>query len=149
MNLIPFFPNHKIQNNVPMIAQRINALTRSTPGLLLEPAVLDIGDNLSPFTYQSGSLVLLVKLSDSTAASMNVESEAINLLNSRNSRLVTVEIGEGRQVLERTTLLTGGSYFSGTSTNYGSAITDALGVIRGIIANGAAFSNLRVPVKII
>ena len=78
---------------------------------------------------------------------MNVESEAIQLLNSRNIRLMTVEIGDGRQVLERTTLLTGGSYFSGTSANYGSAITGALEDIRGIIRNGAAFANLRVQVK--
>lgn len=54
---------------------------------------------------------------------MNHESEAIiSLLNSRNIRLVTAEIGDGRQDLERTTLLTGGSFFSGTSTNYGSTV---------------------------
>jgi len=125
----------------------INALKRSKLGLLLEPAVLDIGNTLSPFTYQSGSIVLLVKLSDSTVASMNVESEAISLLNSRNIRLVTAEIGDGPKVLQRTTLLTCGSYFSGTLTNYGAAITEALKVIKGIIDSGEAFVNLRVQVK--
>ena len=124
---------NQIQNNVGVITQRINNfLTRSTAGLLLEPAVLDIGDNLSPFTYQSGSIVLLVKLSDSTATSMNVESEAISLLNSRNIRLVTVEVGDGPRVLDRTTLLTNGAYFPASPAGYVAAITGALNQITNI-----------------
>lgn len=125
-------------------------MTRSTAGLLLEPAVLDIGDNLSPFTYQSGSIVLLVKLSDSTATSMNTESEAINLLNSRNIRLVTVEIGDvsSPKLLERTTLLTSGAYFSAVPSGVSAAISGAITQINSYLSSGTNYINRRVQVKV-
>ena len=48
LNLIylPSLDSRKCTRNYPTHQQ---LLTRSTAGLLLEPAVLDIGDNLSPF----------------------------------------------------------------------------------------------------
>lgn len=132
-----------------MIAQKVRSLTRSASGLLLEPSLLDVGDNLSPFTHQSGSVVFLVKLSDSTTVSgrTNAESEAVALLNSRNIRLVTVEIGE--TVLRRVTALTHGVHFSGTPTEYRTAFASAYDQITSYLSSGQKLVNRRVQVRMI
>ena len=98
--------------------------------------MLDVGDQMTSFTYLSGSIVLLVKLNDITQPeTMNVEAEAIHLLNSRNSRLVTFEynIDSTKNVLERTSLLTDGSYFTAAAnyqTVFPSVIDRTLEMIR-------------------
>lgn len=101
----------------------MNALSRSSgSGLLLEKAVLDTGDILTDYSYLAGSIVLLVKLSDVTDTNnMNVEAEAVHLLNSRNIRLVTIEFNPDvskNKILERTTLLSGGTHFAANSSDY-------------------------------
>jgi len=74
-----------------MLSNSINGLTRGGTGLLLDRAVVDIADILTPYKDQSGAIALLVKLNDATGQeTMAVEAEAVNILNSRNIRLVTV-----------------------------------------------------------
>jgi hypothetical protein len=91
--------------------------------------MLDVGDVLTNFTHLLGSIALVVKLNDITHISeMNVESEAVHLLNSRNTRLITFEynINSQQNVCERSTLLTGGVHFAADSNNYQSVISSAL-----------------------
>ena len=77
---------------------------------------------------------------------MNVESEAIQLLNSRNIRLVTAEIGDGPRILERTTLLTAGSYFSDSSDNHESVILNALNQVKSYLISETSFTSRRIQV---
>ena len=120
----------QIDTNEQALANKINGLTRSSgQGLLIEKAMLDVGDVLTDFTHLSGSIAFVVKLNDITQIDeMNVESEAVHLLNSRNTRLVTFEYNADSQqnVFERSTLLTGGVHFAANSNNYQSVISSAL-----------------------
>ncbi|XP_057366133.2 calcium-activated chloride channel regulator 3A-1-like [Daphnia carinata] len=108
-----------VSTNEPILVNKLNGLTRSAgQGLLLEKAILDVGDILTEFTHLSGSIALLVKLNDITGVQqMNVECEATHLLNSRSARLVTFEFGSNN-VLSRSTLMSGGTHFPADSTNY-------------------------------
>jgi len=55
---------------------------------------LDVADLMKPYTHLSGSIVYLIKLNPATDISFSqTESEIISLLNIRNIRLVTVELG--------------------------------------------------------
>ena len=77
--------------NQQTLISKINSLAQGGTGLLLDRAVVDLADILTPFKDQSGSIALLVKLNDATGqATMAVEAEAVHVLNSRNIRLVTV-----------------------------------------------------------
>ena len=120
----------QIDTNEQALANKINGLTRSSgQGLLIEKAMLDVGDILTDFTHLSGSIAFVVKLNDITQIDeMNVESEAVHLLNSRNTRLVTFEynVDSQQNVCERSTLLTGGVHFAADSNNYQSVISSAL-----------------------
>lgn len=79
---------------------------------------------------------------------MNVESGAINLLNSRNIRLVTVEVGDGPRLLERTTLLTNGAYFPAAPAGYSAAISGAIAQINTYLSSGTNYMSRRVQVKV-
>ena len=74
-----------------------------------------------------------------------MEADAIQLLNSRNIRLVTVELTDAEAILERTTLLSGGAYFQANSTanNYQNALTAAFSQIYSFLGE-ASFTNRRV-----
>jgi len=99
------------------VKAKVDSLEQKGDGLLVEQALLDVGDLLTPFTYQSGSIVLLIKLNSMTAAAdMDTEWQAAQLLNSRNARLVTVEFGSSD--CQRVSLITEGSFFNCDSSNY-------------------------------
>ena len=61
---------------------------------MIDRALLDVADLMKPYTHLSGSIVYLIKLNPATDISFSqTESEIISLLNIRNIRLVTVELG--------------------------------------------------------
>ena len=94
--------------------------------MLLDRAIVDVADILTPYKDHSGSIALIVKLNDATGqATMAIEAEAVNLLNSRNIRLVTVEYGTSNLVAQRSTLLSNGNFFNALSTNYQNVMTSA------------------------
>lgn len=134
-----------MQANQQKLVDVVNSIGRSSAAdLLLEKVVLDVGDILTPFTYQSGSIALLAKLSTGTyVEDMDVESEAVNLLNSRNVRLVTIEYTYDD--LSRITSLTGGSYFSINSNNYFSTISTALSQVVSLVKE-SKFQSRRIQV---
>ena len=68
---------------------------------------------MTPYSDQSGSIVLFIKLG-TVSGNLTVESEFINLLNSRSSRLVTVEHG-ATPVMWRVTDSSNGFYFGSSS----------------------------------
>jgi hypothetical protein len=82
---------------------------------------------------------------------MNVESEAVHLLNSRNTRLVTFEynVDSQQNVFERSTLLTGGVHFAADSNNYQSVISSALNKIIDLLVRDERFRSRRVQVIIL
>lgn len=125
----------------------MTALTRSAgQGLLLEKAILDVGDILTEFTHLSGSIALLVKLNDITGEQqMNVECEATHLLNSRSARLVTFEFGSNN-VLVRSTLMSGGTHFPADSTNYQSVFSSAINKTLELTGE-SRYQNRRIQVK--
>lgn len=114
--------------------------------------MLDVGDVLTDFTHLSGSIALVVKLNDITQIDeMNVESEAVHLLNSRNTRLVTFEynVDSQQNVCERSTLLTGGVHFVADSNNYQSVISSALNKTIDLLVRDERFRSRRVQVIIL
>ncbi|XP_046639085.1 calcium-activated chloride channel regulator 3A-1-like [Daphnia pulicaria] len=117
----------QVDNNEILSANKVNGLTRSSgSGLLIEKAMLDVGDVLTSFTHLSGSIALVFKLNDITNMNeMKVESEAVHLLNSRNARLITFEYNDdsSKNVMERSTLLTGGTHFTANLNSYQSVIS--------------------------
>lgn len=112
--------------------------------------MLDVGDVLTNFTYLSGSIALVIKLNDITNMDqMKVESEAVHLLNSRNARLITFEYNydNSKNVLERSTLLTGGTYFPANSSSYQLVFSSALNKTIDLVKD-PKFLNRRVQVTI-
>lgn len=123
-NIVIFQPC-QVKENTPVLNAKISGLNREGQGLLIEKALLDAGDILTPYTHQSGSIIFLVKLNPVTdEEAMNTESEVVHLLNSRNARLVTIELGGSS--LERTTLLTDGFYYSCTDSYCQGLIMNAM-----------------------
>ena len=83
----------------------------------MEKALLDVGYLVTPFTYQTGSIVLFIKLNSMTnREGMNTEWSVAQLLNSRNARLVTVEFSSTD--CKRVSLITDGYFFNCNSSNY-------------------------------
>ena len=113
--------------------------------------MLDVGDVLTNFAHLSGSIALVVKLNDITQIDqMNVESETVHLLNSRNIRLVTFEynVNSTQNIFERSTSLTGGTYFAANLTSYTSVITSAINKTIDLLNRDQRFLNRRVQVRI-
>lgn len=125
-------------------------MTKSSgTGLLLEKAVMDVGDILTDFTHLSGSLALVIKLNDVTdKLTMSVESEAIHLLNSRNIRLISYEFNDDakNKILERHSALTNGFHYPANAVNYQSVFTAALNKVTELVQQ-PAFRNRRVQVR--
>lgn len=112
--------------------------------------MLDVGDVLTSFTHLSGSIVLVFKLNDITNVNeMKVESEAVHLLNSRNARLITFEFNDdsSKNVMERSTLLTGGTHFPANFNSYQSVISSVLNKTVELVRD-PEFLNRRVQVII-
>jgi hypothetical protein len=134
-----------------MLTKTVNELTQSSgQGLLIEKAMLDVGDVLTNFAYLSGSIALVFKLNDITQIDqMNVESETVHLFNSRNIRLVTFEynVDSTKNIFERSTSLTGGFYFPAKSNNYQSVISSVLNKTIDLVRD-PLFRNRRVQVII-
>ena len=123
----------------------MDSLEQKGDGLLVEQALLDVGDLLTPFTYQSGSIVLLIKLNSMTAAAdMDTEWQAAQLLNSRNARLVTVEFGSSD--CQRVSLITEGSFFNCDSSNYEDQLKKAREAVVEM-ATHTSFQNHRLNVS--
>ena len=101
-----------------MVRTKVNSLEQqSEEGLLVEKALLDVGYLVTPFTYQTGSIVLFIKLNSMTnREGMNTEWNVVQLLNSRNARLVTVEFSSTD--CKRASLITDGYFFNCNSSNY-------------------------------
>lgn len=118
--------------------------------MLIEKALLDVGDVLTSFTHLSGSIALVFKLNDITNVNeMKVESEAVHLLNSRNARLITFEFNDdsSKNVMERSTLLTGGTHFPANFNSYQSVISSVLNKTVELVRD-PEFLNRRVQVII-
>jgi hypothetical protein len=143
--------NIQVGNNQSLLANKVNGLTRSSgSGLLIEKAMLDVGENLTSFTHLSGSIALVFKLNDITnMTEMKVESEAVHLLNSRNARLITFEYNDdsSKNVMERSTLLTGGTHFPANLNSYQTVISSVLNKTVELVRD-PKFLNRRVQVII-
>lgn len=100
-----------------MIKAKVDQIKQEGEGLLVEPALLDVGDLLTPFTYQTGSVVLFIKLNSMTKTGViNTEWDVAQLFNSRNAHLVTFEFGSSD--CERVSLITDGFHYNANSSNY-------------------------------
>ncbi len=143
--------NIQVDNNEMVLASKVNGLTRSSgSGLLIDKAMLDVGDVLTKFTHLSGSIALVIKLNDITNMDeMKVESEAVHLLNSRNARLITFEynVDSSKNVMERSTLLTGGTHFPANSNSFQTVISSVLNKTVELVRD-PKFLNRRVQVII-
>ncbi len=109
---------------------------------------MDVGDIMTSFTHLSGSIALLVKLNDITdPETMNVESEAVHLLNSRNSRLVSFEynVDSTKNVLERTSKSTNGFHFTANAGNLQTVFPNALSKVVELVRE-TLFLSKRVQV---
>ena len=129
----------------------MKTISRLGSGLLLDRALLNIGDLLSSYTYLSGSIVFMIKLSSvSNPDSMLVESGLITLLNSRNIRLVTVEYATNvaNFNMQRLTEQTDGYYYQVNSSGaMSSTLSSAISQINTIVQDNN-YQNRRLSVSI-
>lgn len=111
--------------------------------------MMDVADLLTDYTFLSGSIALIVKLNDVTnTTTMNVESEAIHVLNSRNVRLVAFEynVDTKNQILERSAGLTNGFHYAATANDYQTVLSAAF-TKTGDLIREPSFRNRRIQVR--
>ena len=137
-----------ITNNQQILQTKVNGLSPSGSGLLLDKAMLDVADAMTPFAHLSGSIALIIKLNDPTALEqMKIEADSINLLNSRNVRLISFEysLQSSNTVLQRPTELSTGYHFPANSGDYTivfqNAVTKTIDLVKETM-----FRNRRIPV---